>query len=194
LRDPYSYAKLRQEQLFLEHQQKFGFELVVIRPGAIYGPGGGHFSSRVGLQVGPVFFHLGGGNALPLSYVENCAEGIVVVGTMPDAAGQIFNIHDDDIPTAAQYLREYKKQVKRIRSIRLPYFLTRLMGGILENYHRRSMGQLPAILTRYKIASEWGGNKFSNKKLHTTGWRQIVSTPDAMARTFAYFREHPSKS
>jgi len=193
LRDPYSYAKLRQEQLFLEYQQKYGFELVVVRPGVIYGPGGGHFSSRVGLQIGPVFFHLGGRNLLPLSYVENCAEAIVVAGTIPGAGTQVFNVHDDDLPTAAQYLRQYKKKVKRIRSIRLPYFLTRLGGGILEIYHRRSLGQLPAILTRYKIASEWGGNRFSNKKLHATGWRQLISTPDAMARTFEYFRQNPVK-
>lgn len=194
LRDPYSYSKLRQEQLFREHQLKFGFELVVIRPGAIYGPGGGHFSSRVGLQIGPIFFHLGGRNLLPLSYVENCAEAIVVAGTISGAATQVFNVHDDEMPTAAKYLREYKKHVKRIRSLRLPYFLTRLGGGILEIYHRRSLGQLPAILTRYKIATEWGGNRFSNKKLHTTGWRPLISTPDAMARTFEYFRQHPAKN
>ncbi len=194
LRDPYSYSKLRQEQLFQEHQQKCGFELVVIRPGVIYGPGGGHFSSRVGLQIGPIFFHLGGRNKLPLSYVENCAEAIVVAGTLPETAGEVFNVHDNELPTAAKYLREYKKHVKPIRSVRLPYFLTRLGGGILEIYHRRSLGQLPAILTRYKIATEWGGNRFSNKKLHATGWRQLNSTPDAMARTFEYFRQHPVKS
>ena len=56
LRDPYSHSKLRQEQLFWEYQRKDGFELVVLRPGVIYGPGGGAFSGRVGLQIGPVFF------------------------------------------------------------------------------------------------------------------------------------------
>jgi nucleoside-diphosphate-sugar epimerase len=39
LRDPYSHSKLRQEQLFFEYQQKAVFELVVLRPGVIYGPG-----------------------------------------------------------------------------------------------------------------------------------------------------------
>jgi len=58
LRDPYSFSKLRQEQLFWDFQKKGGFELVVLRPGVLYGPGGGHFSTRVGLQIGPRFFHL----------------------------------------------------------------------------------------------------------------------------------------
>jgi nucleoside-diphosphate-sugar epimerase len=193
LRDPYSHSKLRQEQLFWEYQKKDGFELVVLRPGVIYGPGGGAFSSRVGLQIGPVFFHLGGSNLLPLSFVANCAEAIVLAASHPDSAGHVYNVHDDDLPTASRYLREYKKHVKRIRSIRLPYFATRLLARWLEAYHRRSQGQLPGILTLYKVAAAWGGNRFNNTKLHSLGWRQLVATPDAMAQTFEYLRRQNVK-
>lgn len=189
LRDIYSHSKLRQEQLFWEHQQKTGFELVVLRPGVIYGPGGGAFSGRVGLQIGPLFFHLGGSNLLPLSFVDNCAEAIVVAGTHPDSAGQVYNVHDDELMTASRYLREYKKHVNPILSIRLPYFMTRMLAWSLETYHRRSQGQLPAIITRYKAASAWGGNKFDNSKLHTLGWRPLVTTSDAMAANFEYLRQ-----
>jgi nucleoside-diphosphate-sugar epimerase len=185
-RDTYSHSKLRQEQLFREYQRKVGFELVVVRPGVIYGPGGGAFSSRVGLQIGPVFFHLGGSNLLPLAYVVNCAEAIVLAGTHPDSAGQAYNVHDDDLPTASRYLREYKRHVERIRSIRLPYFMTKMLAWSLEKYHRRSQGQLPAIITRYKAAAAWGGNTFSNAKLKGLGWRPLVATSDAMAQTFEY--------
>jgi nucleoside-diphosphate-sugar epimerase len=189
LRDIYSHSKLRQEQLFWEHRQKAGFELVVLRPGVIYGPGGGAFSARVGLQIGPLFFHLGGSNLLPLSYVVNCAEAIVFAGTHADSAGQVYNVHDDNLPTASRYLREYKKHVEPIRSVRLPYFMTRVLARSLEAYHRRSQGQLPAIVTRYKAAAAWGGNRFDNSKLRALGWRQLVSTPDAMAANFAYLRQ-----
>lgn len=188
LRDPYSHSKLRQEQLAWELQHNSSFELVVLRPGVIYGPGGGALSTRVGLQVGPLFFHLGGKNLLPLSFVENCADAIVVVGTHPDAAGRVFNIHDDDLPTASSYLRQYRKHVKRIRSIRLPYALTKTLAHGLEIYHRRSQGQLPAILTRYKVACSWGGNRFDNSRIRSLGWKQIVPTQEAMQRTFTSMR------
>jgi nucleoside-diphosphate-sugar epimerase len=194
LRDTYSFSKLRQEQLFWEYQRKDGFQLVVLRPGVIYGPGGGAFSNRVGLQVGPVYFHLGGNNPLPLSYVANCAEAIACAAGHPDAAGQVYNVHDDDIPTASFYLCQYKKQVKPIRSVRFPYFATRMLAGAMERYNRRSQGQLPAILTRYKVAAAWGGNTFSNAKLRGLGWRQLVPTVDAMAQTFEYLRKYPGKS
>jgi nucleoside-diphosphate-sugar epimerase len=192
LRDTYSYSKLKQEQLFWEYQQKHGFQLVVLRPGVIYGPGGGAFSNRVGLQVGPVFFHLGGRNLLPLSYVDNCAEAIAVAAGHDHSAGQVYNVHDDNLPTASRYLSEYRRRVKRIPSIRLPYFATRMLATSLEAYHRRSEGQLPAIITRYKAAAAWGGNRFDNSKLHALGWRQLVPTNEAMARTFEYLREKES--
>lgn len=193
-RDPYSQSKLRQEQLFWDYQRQLGFQLVVLRPGVIFGPGGGAFSNRVGLQIGPVFFHLGGSNLLPLTYVDNCAEAIVVAGMHPDSAGQAYNVNDDNLPKASRYLREYKRNVKRIRSIRLPYFVTRMLAGSLETYHRRSLGQLPAIITRYKAAVAWGGNSFDNSKLHNLGWHQLVSTPDAMAKTFEYLRAQDKRA
>ena len=187
-RDTYSYSKLRQEQLFWEFQRQSGFQLVILRPGVIYGPGGGRMSSRVGLQVGPLFFHFGGRNPLPLSYVENCAEAIVIAGSEPRSSGQIFNVHDDELLTASQYLRQYKKSVKRFRSVRIPYRATWCLAWLIERYNRVSLGQLPSILTCYKVAALWGGNRFDNSKLHQVGWRQRVSTEDGIRRTFESFR------
>jgi nucleoside-diphosphate-sugar epimerase len=187
-RDPYSFTKLRQEQLIREHSQRAGFELVVLRPGVIYGPGGGAMSNRVGLQIGPIFAHLGGSNRLPLSFVQNCAEAIVVAGTHPHAAGQVYNVHDDDLPTASSYLHQYKKHVRRIHSVRIPYWIALQMASMLESYHCWSKGQLPAILTRYKVAAAWAGNVFDNSKLRGLGWRPLVSTQEGLAMTFRSLR------
>ncbi|HXY13186.1 MAG TPA: NAD(P)-dependent oxidoreductase [Terriglobales bacterium] len=187
-RDHYSYSKLRQEQLFWEYQRRNSFELVVLRPGVIYGPGGSHFSNRVGLRVGKWLLHFGGNNLLPLSYVENCAEALVVAGKHPSTAGQVFNVHDEDLLTCRQYLRSYEKGVAKIRSISLPYFGVQLLSFMAAKYHRYSKGQLPAILTPYKAASLWGGNRFDNSKLRSIGWRQLVTTADGLKRTFAAFR------
>ena len=187
-RDHYSYSKLRQEQLFWEYQQRNGFELVVLRPGVIYGPNGGHFSNRVGLTISNWHLHFGGSNSLPLSYVDNCAEAILVAGTHQGSAGQINNVLDDDLPTCRQYLRAYKKNVAKIRSISIPYFSVQLLSSIVAKYNRYSKGQLPAILTPYKAASQWGGNRFDNSKLGSIGWKQLVPTAEALQRSFAAFR------
>jgi nucleoside-diphosphate-sugar epimerase len=193
-RDVYSYSKLRQEQLFWEYRDKFGFELVVLRPGVIYGPGGGHFSNRVGLSLFGMFVHLGGKNLLPLTYVENCAEAIVVAALHPGASGQIYNVVDDDLVTAREYLALYKKQVKPMRSVPVPYFALMWGSKMVEGYNKRSKGQLPAIFTPYKTRAMWGGNRFSNAKLKGIGWRPLVSTRDGLARAFAAFRAEPVKA
>jgi nucleoside-diphosphate-sugar epimerase len=193
-RDVYSHSKLRQEQLIRQYQEKLGFELVVLRPGVIYGPGSGHLSGRVGLNMFGWLLHFGGNNLLPLTYVDNCAEAIVVAGTAPQAAGKVYNIHDDDLPTSRRYLRLYKRHVRKIRSVRIPYFGLMILSRLLERYYRWSKGQLPSIITVYKSASAWGGNRFNNEQLKSTGWKQLVPTSEGMRRAFEAFRSEKKDS
>jgi nucleoside-diphosphate-sugar epimerase len=187
-RDPYSYTKLQQEKLLWELQAKKGFEFVVLRPGIIYGPGGAHFSDRVGLNLLGTFLHLGGNNLLPIAYADNCAEAIVCAGLSEQAPGQVYNIHDDQLITSRQYLRAYQKNVRKVRSISIPYPLLMILSRVVESYHKRSRGQLPAIFTPYKTMTMWGGNKFSNAKLRSIGWNQLVDTQEGLRRTFESFR------
>jgi nucleoside-diphosphate-sugar epimerase len=182
-RDVYAQTKLRQELLFREYQKQARFELVVLRPGVIYGPGGGTFSVRVGLQLPGLFLHLGGNNKLPLSYVENCADAIALAGAHPDAAGETYNVHDDDLVSASQYMRRYRRTVKPIRRVRIPYYATRAISALVEWYHERSSGQMPAVLTPYRAASVWKAQQFDNRKLKAVGWRQLLGTEEGLRRT-----------
>jgi nucleoside-diphosphate-sugar epimerase len=190
-RDVYSYAKLRQEQLFWDYHHKHGIPLVVLRPGVIYGPGGPVMSSRVGLSLFGWFLHLGGRNRIPLTYVENCAEAIVVAGSEDSAVGQAYNVHDDELPTSREYLNSYRRRVKRMRSITLPYPVTQWLSRRVERYFARSKGQLPAVFTPYKTATSWKGTRFTNAKLKKLGWKPIVTTREGLERAFAYMRANP---
>lgn len=187
-RDLYSYAKWRQETLFREYQRRHGFPLVVLRPGVIYGPSGGALSGRIGVGLPGVFLHLGGRNTLPLSYVDNCAEAIVLAGRSEAAVGSVYNVHDDDLPTCRQYLRRYRQEVRRLRVLSVPYAATLLLSRVVERYHVRSQGQLPALFTPYKTASSWKATRFDNRRLKALGWRQLISTDEALRRTFAYLK------
>jgi len=191
-RDVYSHSKLRQEQLFWEYRAKYGFELVVLRPGVIYGPGGGHFSNRVGLSLFGRFLHLGGNNLLPLTFVDNCAEAIVVAA-LHGADGDVYNVVDDDLVTSKQYLAAYKKNVKKLRTLPVPYFMLMWGSKMVENYSTKSKGQLPAIFTPYKTRAMWGGNQFSNARLKSIGWKPLLTTREGMQRAFDAFRVEPEK-
>jgi nucleoside-diphosphate-sugar epimerase len=91
IRDPYSYGKARAEALFRAFREQDGRDLVIVRPGVVYGPGGPPISTRVGIRFGSLFMHFGGGNKLPLTYVTNCAEAIVLAGENA-AADDIVNV------------------------------------------------------------------------------------------------------
>jgi nucleoside-diphosphate-sugar epimerase len=187
-RDVYSHAKWRQEKLFRDRAAAAGHRLVVIRPGVVYGPGGSPMSARVGLNLFGWFLHLGGGNRIPLTYVDNCADAIVAASEHPQALGQAFNVVDDDLPTARAYLRRYRREVVRLRSVRIPYSAMQLVSRGVESYHRRSRGQLPAVFTRYKTATLWKGTRFDNSKLKALGWTPRVTTEEGLARSFAALR------
>ncbi|RMH38132.1 MAG: NAD-dependent epimerase/dehydratase family protein [Deltaproteobacteria bacterium] len=183
-RDVYAHTKLRQEQLCWDYQTRHGFPMVVLRPGVIYGPGGGAISARVGLELFGVFLHLGRDTVLPLTYVDNCAEAFAIAGDDDRAVGRVFNVIDDDLPTARAFLRAYRKCVRRVPVVSLPYAATRWMSRAVEWYADWSGGQLPAVFTPYKTASMWKGNRFDNGRLKALGWRPRVATADGMRRHF----------
>jgi nucleoside-diphosphate-sugar epimerase len=189
-RDLYSQSKLRQEALFWEMREKRPYPLVVLRPGVIYGPRGGAFSTRVGLDLFGLFLHIGGKNVLPLSYVDNCADAIVIAGQSERGLGQVYNLLDDDLLTSAEYLRDYEKAVSPVRAVRVPYPAMMALSKAVESYHVYSRGQLPAVFTPYKTATTWKGNRFDNTKVKGLGWKQLVPTKEGMRRTFEYLRAH----
>jgi nucleoside-diphosphate-sugar epimerase len=187
-RDPYSHTKHRQEQLFWEYREKHNIPLVVMRPGVIYGPGGAPISTRVGINVFGIFLHLGRNNLIPLTYVDNCAEAIVAAAQHEGSIGEVYNVVDDDLPTSKEFLRQYRRRVRRIKYITLPYFAIHALSGWVEWYNRHSKGQLPAILTPYKTRCNWKGTTFDNSKLKRIGWRPSVSTEEGLKRFFTWLK------
>lgn len=191
-RDVYSQSKLRQEKVFREYEKKLGLPLVIVRPGVIYGPGGNAMSSRVGLDVFGVFLNMGRHNILPLTYVENCADAILAAGEA-GKDGEVYNVCDDDLPTCAEYLTEYKKYVRNVPALPVPYPAAQLLSRAVSWYSKFSKGQLPAILTPYRTAASWKGNRFDNEKIKSLGWKPLVPTKEGIARTMEWLKANPKK-
>ncbi|MGB5757450.1 MAG: NAD-dependent epimerase/dehydratase family protein [Acidimicrobiales bacterium] len=183
--DDYAHAKLRQEELVRAAAEAQGFDLVVVRPGVVYGPGGGGLSRRIGIRQGDLIVAMGGRNILPLSYVDNCAEAMVLVGSHPDGPGQVINIHDDDLISAKEFLARYRAEAEPLKTVPLPKPATRALAGAVLWYHRRSKGHLPAAITPHMYRTQWVGHRFDNAKLKSFGWRQTVTTDEGLARSFA---------
>ena len=173
--DPYGFAKLKQDELVQRYGIERGLRFVILRPGAVYGPGKKDLSGRVGIDTFGMFLHLGGSNRLPLTHVDNCAEAIVQAGLTEGVEGEVFNVVDDELPTSREFLRSYKREVKRFFSLPLPYTVTYALCALWEKYSEWSQGQLPPVFNRRRCAAEWKGNEYSNVKLkHLTGWKPKI--------------------
>ncbi len=185
--EAYCYAKVRQEELVAEYGRKNRLPYVILRPGVVYGPGNRGITGRVGIGSFGIFLHLGGGNRIPLTYVDNCADAIILSGLIPGIDGEIFNVVDDDPPTSRQFLRQYKQHVIPFKSIYLPHSVSYFLCFLWERYSRWSEGQLPPVYNRKRWSSYWKGNTYSNAKLkQRLGWQPKIRYAEAAQNYFAY--------
>jgi nucleoside-diphosphate-sugar epimerase len=192
--EPYMYAKLKQDELVMEYSRRHGTPYVILRPGAVYGPGASQLTARVGIDTFGFFLHLGGANTIPLTYVENCADAIVLAGLRPGADGQIFNVVDDDLPTSRQFLQRFKKEAKSFRSLYIPYPVFYGLCWAWEAYSRWSKGQLPPVFNRRRCSAYWKGNAYTNRRLkEVVGWSPRIPFSAASKQYFdsiANARQH----
>ncbi len=89
-----------------------------------------------------------------------------------------------------QLWRQYKREVEKLWVIPIPGWAIGIVSDLNVWYHRKSRGQLPAVLTRYKSASQWKPLKFSNAKAKKLlGWSPVVTFDEGLAKTFLWLRE-----
>jgi nucleoside-diphosphate-sugar epimerase len=188
--DAYCFAKVKQDEIVTEYGKQYGMPYVIVRPGYVYGPGNLGISGRVGIGSFGVFLHLGGSNTIPFTYVENCADAIVLAGLQRGVNGQVFNVVDDDLPSSRQFLRLYKQNVRRFTSLYVPHAFSYTLCYFWEKYSAWSQGQLEPVYNRTKWHAFWKKTRYSNEKAKASlGWKPRISTGEGLRRYFQACRE-----
>ena len=170
-----------------EYGERRGLPFAILRPGTVFGPGKTDLTGRIGINTFGFFIHVGGSNLLPLTFVDNCAEAIVLAGLVPGVVNETFNVVDDDPLTSAQFLAAYRKHVA-------PFFRcvcptgsptpSARPGSPIRGARRASSAgvQSPSLCRRVE------GNRFPNRKLRDSlGWTPKVPMDAAMARFLSQF-------
>jgi nucleoside-diphosphate-sugar epimerase len=184
--DAYCFAKVKQDEIVYEYGRNYGIPYVIVRPGYVYGPGNPAITSRVGIDTFGIFLHLGGGNTIPFTYVDNCADAIALAGVVKgDMDGEVFNVVDDDLPSSRRFLRLYKRNVRKFSSIYLPHFMSYALCCLWERYSTWSEGQLEPAYNQSLWYSSWKKTSYSNAKLKShLGWTPKVPTAEGLRRYF----------
>jgi nucleoside-diphosphate-sugar epimerase len=185
----YTYSKIKQDEIVMDYNKRYGIPFVIVRPGVVFGPGKQHILGRVGLDTFGFFIHLGGSNAFPLTYVDNCADAILLAGLRKGIESEVFNIVDDDLPTCRDMFKLFRNNSIRTKSIFVPYKLFYLFSYLWEKYSIWSNGQLPPVFNRMRCEAYWKGFRFSNDKAKKMlGWEVKVSIGDAVNEYIKYLR------
>jgi len=109
----YSRSKIEAEELIKEFHEKHGLKTVVLRPAALYGPGGLLYPARLGISAGANGYILvgGGKSALTLTHVKTVADAVEKVLNCEKCSGKAYNLTEDKTVTKREYLELLKKHL-----------------------------------------------------------------------------------
>ena len=100
----YTRSKIEADRMALWYAHERAAPVTVIRPATIYGPGGKEGLVRAGVRLGRVNLAFGdGSNRLPLVYVDNVVDALMLAARSDTGYGRAYNIVDDDEVTQRAY-------------------------------------------------------------------------------------------
>lgn len=183
VRDPYAIGKTRQEHIAREWIGER--ELVVLRPGYVWGPGRLD-NSGIGRAVGSIYFVFGPRRRLPLTYVDNCADAFVLAAERPAAAGATVNVVDTDEVRAGVYARSVVRaspDLARTAPVPSPLVKAVNRGGAAIG---RALGRgdaLPGLFVPSRYDARFKDLRFpANAARGRLGWRPRVPFEQGLAR------------
>ena len=188
-RDAYTRTKLLQERIFRDFQLRHDGEVTILRPGVLYGRGN-LWNARLGVRLrDDLWLRIGNDATLPSSYVENCAEAIVIASERPDSAGETLHIVDDDLPTQHRYsaaVRTRMKPAPRVLPVGYP-LLSALARAVWWCNVRLCKGRLslPGILVPARLHARFKPLRYSNQRAkRVLDWTPRYSLQMALDRSF----------
>ena len=187
-RDAYTITKIAQERLVAEACAAAGTHLVIIRPGAIVGPGKDWGFGRV-MKLGRFDLIFSPRATFPLTYVSNCADSIVSALAAVVPSGSVYNIVDDELPTYGGFHRLGRRFEGRGvgPALYLPWFGVCLLGGVVSMVNRLIFGgaaKVPELLDPRRQRVRWRPMTYSNRAAkQDLGWSPAVPLDVAARRT-----------
>lgn len=184
-RDAYCQTKLLQERLVTSDEK---LRWTVLRPGVIFGPDN-TWTARLGIQLGETkWLRTGGGARLPLTYVENCAEAIVIASETDAAIGQILNVVDEETPKQRVYARELARRMNpRPRVYPMPFVISRFLAwsaGITNRFVFNSNARVPQIFRTPSLLARCKPLRYDPSKIRETlNWAPKYSLQQALDRS-----------
>lgn len=188
-RDAYCRTKLYQETLIRQRAAIDQFTLTILRPGVIFGKDN-LWTARLGIKLSPAIWIRTGAHArLPLTYVENCAQSIVLAAECDAAIGQTFNVVDDHPPTQRHYARLLqKRRTPQPRIIPIAWTVMRLASRMLWLINRLAFkggAKVPSLFIPACLHARTKPLRYPNDRIKSAlNWQPQFTLEQALDRSF----------
>jgi nucleoside-diphosphate-sugar epimerase len=192
-RDPYPITKARGDMAVQQMIADDRLPAVIVRPDQIFGPGDrlhfGRIADRLragrGIIVGP------GDNALPLVYVTDVVQGILLALDHERAAGQAYNITNDRPLTQKQLMHAIARELGTgPPRLHVPYHALYAAGYAAERLAKVTRSSRRPPVTRLGVAFFGTDNRYSiDKARRELGYAPRVALREGIRLTANWYRQ-----
>jgi nucleoside-diphosphate-sugar epimerase len=189
---PYSDTKAEADRMALAYTQERGLPVAVIRPTYIYGPGDRTFLPEVvdAMRTHQMAFIGSPHNTIPLCYIDNLVDAILLALTRDKAVGQGYIVSDGAVVTWRELTDLLAAQLDLPKvKLTIPLPLAKAAAVATETLAKIARFTRRPALTRYEI--EIGGRdlRYSNRKIcGELGFSPRVLPAEGLARTIVWLR------
>jgi nucleoside-diphosphate-sugar epimerase len=190
--DPYWVTKAQGDLLVQRMIKQDHLPAAIIRPGTIFGVGDrlnfGRMAEKVyagkGLYIGS------GRNALPIVYVTDVVQGLLLCADRDNAQGQAFNITNDQPLTQEEFLHAIAQELDVAPPrLHVPYAAAYAIAYAAELAVKRT-GKKHPVVTRHGVILYGTDNRHSIEKARTElGYAPKVSIREGVRLACAWYRQ-----
>ena len=185
-RGAYTQTKLTAEGTVSDAIRERALPAVILRPGQIVGPGAERVTPNGTLALAGRWIAVGSAQqTLPLVYVDDVVDGLLLAAEAPAAVGRIFNLVDPQVVTQGDYLAKVKGKLgAELKLLRVPTGVFMLLAGGVELLGKLLHRGVP--LTRYRVRSLRPLANFDISAARSAlGWEPRTGLQRGLDRMFA---------
>ncbi|MFJ9179306.1 NAD-dependent epimerase/dehydratase family protein [Streptomyces sp. NPDC102360] len=187
-RSTYGDTKVNAEAVALAAHAAGEIDVVVVRPGDVYGPGSVWIREPLKMiKSGQMILPNGGDGIFHAVYVDNLVDGLVLAASAEAASGQIFTVADERGVPARQYfgrLAGWTGRKVRTLPIQVAVPLFGLVGGL-----QRKLGRSTEVGAATAEFFNRPGSYSIAKARRVLGFEPLVDFEEGMRRSEVWARE-----